>query len=397
MTYHFNICIQEILFSCMFNDKLYSFQWRLSLNLVSKRWFDFMRCSIINTDRKVLCNIWSSDKLTDVLKPVRDIEGWVTHLLDREYCMLRHAKTVVVQINRRFELYYLQKCSRLTKVSFLFKSNNHIEPLLEFINSSQTLTSVQLIFDYTDSILCAILLNRNIRKLTIGKSTPQTLEKSLDNRLANNYIKKYQQQNEPNTTLVKLKFKDNQSDRTGSNNNEKYRIYNNPLQYIKGLVYLSLGTFLVHLSLGNSNQDCIASDSLSQIPASQCYPLEALLQESNYLSKLTIGSTIRYKPSDVKQIATLLESNSTIYTVDIMTVGDRPNSILSQIKKSEHFKQATTKPSRKLEFLQHNIFERNCDISASCDTDNNNQEVSTNEKHQKNKLQKAINLLLSKK
>ncbi|EFA80575.1 hypothetical protein PPL_06514 [Heterostelium album PN500] len=116
----FNSYIQKIIFDLLFNDKICSYKWRLTLNLVSKRWFDFMSNAISNSKRKYSAILLLSaqslsssssfiqqneynqqqqpEQHTNAMNSSKQTICDSIHLLDNQYCILSHCRSLVCKI-----------------------------------------------------------------------------------------------------------------------------------------------------------------------------------------------------------------------------------------------------------------------------------------------------------
>ncbi|EFA79299.1 NAD+-dependent deacetylase [Heterostelium album PN500] len=225
------------------------------------------------------------------------------------------------------ELDYLSQCKQLSKLSISFNSiSMHAVEIVMFMSKCETLTSCEFGLDFSDVIISRILSNPNIRKLKLQRwvknSQMNELQPILDQLKLN--INSVSACSLPNTSLRRLVFQE--IHRTITLDNDNYKVFFNPTTYITRLSELTMRTILPGhkewLSTLGSDTTLeylsLNSNVYSKLAFFNCNHLENLIVLNQTLRKLSIGSGVSMKIDDLKRFVEILDSNTSLHTLDII-------------------------------------------------------------------------------
>ncbi|EFA78965.1 hypothetical protein PPL_08433 [Heterostelium album PN500] len=323
--------IQRIIFLELFNDRLYSFKWRLSLNLVSKKWFEFMQSSVA-LSFKLRC----SYKLEYGVKMV-DIDLYrlisaTYQLLDFEFQPFMSLYSQALEIFDRVII----DC---------------------YHGSNAKLEEVSVGFNAEDATLSPILLNSNITKLVIfDHKYSHTLETSSILTQYTQQFKSQQPSEMINRSLRKLVINERNELQTDL---DKYTIRLNPTKYLGNLQHLE-----IPMLAGTHQNQCIKTLGSSQLslfglkltaPITMENATTDLLfnqlfninnnNNKNRLRSLTINETICSSISDIEHFMKHLQSNN--HSIDAISIEVKDNmekpSLVNMLWQSSQYIHSKTK------------------------------------------------------
>ncbi|EFA74848.1 hypothetical protein PPL_11881 [Heterostelium album PN500] len=147
----FDSYLQKRIFIELFNDKLYSFKWRLSLNLVSKRWFDFMKSELFISKIKVRCDYPQIIlKKNTVTSKSNNNKTDLLHLLNNQFCILRYCKFLNINVGGCSSSFskYLTILDRVFSADFLIATATSTTTTTTTTTTTSTTDKQQQQFQY---------------------------------------------------------------------------------------------------------------------------------------------------------------------------------------------------------------------------------------------------------